>query len=173
MMKAPALGAIWVYQNFISPYKGFSCAHRVVHGGDGCSGFAKTASRNLTFSKPSPRSKPAWRTARRPRCNGAGNVVAMKMSMTAVVGANAKASARTTTVMIASTTAQSAAPATVAAVRISAGPARAAMIAEISKIAPRDVIAATSEDAEIGRAALAALFSLCTHSNRGSCDARL
>jgi hypothetical protein len=47
------------------------------------------------------------------------------------------------------------------------------MIAEISKIAPRDVIAATSEDAEIGRAALAALFSLCTHSNRGSCDARL
>lgn len=41
MLRMPALGLIWAYQNFISPYKGFSCAHRVVHGGAGCSGYAK------------------------------------------------------------------------------------------------------------------------------------
>src|SRR5688572_27172010 len=33
--------AIEAYQRFISPYKGFRCAHRAVHGRDSCSQFAK------------------------------------------------------------------------------------------------------------------------------------
>src|SRR5688500_17339983 len=32
---------IEAYQRFISPYKGFRCAHRAVHGRDSCSQFAK------------------------------------------------------------------------------------------------------------------------------------
>jgi putative component of membrane protein insertase Oxa1/YidC/SpoIIIJ protein YidD len=32
---------IEAYQRFISPYKGFRCAHRAVHGKDSCSQFAK------------------------------------------------------------------------------------------------------------------------------------
>jgi putative component of membrane protein insertase Oxa1/YidC/SpoIIIJ protein YidD len=32
---------IEAYQRFISPYKGFCCAHRAVHGRDSCSQFAK------------------------------------------------------------------------------------------------------------------------------------
>lgn len=33
--------AIEAYQRFISPYKGFRCAHRAVYGRDSCSQFAK------------------------------------------------------------------------------------------------------------------------------------
>ncbi len=33
--------ALEAYQQFISPYKGFRCAHRAVHGRDSCSQFAK------------------------------------------------------------------------------------------------------------------------------------
>lgn len=33
--------AIEAYQRFLSPYKGFRCAHRAVHGKDSCSQFAK------------------------------------------------------------------------------------------------------------------------------------
>ena len=36
-----AAWAIEAYQRFISPYKGFRCAHRAVHGKDSCSQFAK------------------------------------------------------------------------------------------------------------------------------------
>lgn len=42
-LAATALSLIWVYQRYISPRKGFSCAHRVLHGGPGCSGYAKHA----------------------------------------------------------------------------------------------------------------------------------
>ena len=38
-----ALGLIGIYQRWISPRKGFRCAHAVLHGGTGCSGFAKQA----------------------------------------------------------------------------------------------------------------------------------
>ena len=31
------------YQRYVSPYKGFCCAYRVVRGGDSCSEFAKQA----------------------------------------------------------------------------------------------------------------------------------
>ncbi len=40
-----ALALIGFYQRRISPYKGFRCAHAVLHGGPGCSGFAKSAIR--------------------------------------------------------------------------------------------------------------------------------
>ncbi|QGW80380.1 membrane protein insertion efficiency factor YidD [Variovorax paradoxus] len=42
-MKNFAIAAIDGYQRFISPYKGFSCAHRVRTGGASCSRFAKRA----------------------------------------------------------------------------------------------------------------------------------
>jgi len=41
MLARAALGSIWVYQTYISPRKGFRCAHSVVHSGTGCSGYAK------------------------------------------------------------------------------------------------------------------------------------
>lgn len=40
-----ALGLIGLYQRWISPRKGFRCAHAVLNGGPGCSGFAKSAIR--------------------------------------------------------------------------------------------------------------------------------
>ncbi|MEM7472665.1 MAG: membrane protein insertion efficiency factor YidD [Pseudomonadota bacterium] len=43
MFSKTALGAIWVYQQYISPHKGFRCAYAVHHGGTGCSGYAKGA----------------------------------------------------------------------------------------------------------------------------------
>lgn len=35
--------AIDAYQAWVSPYKGFRCAHNVLHGRGGCSGFGKRA----------------------------------------------------------------------------------------------------------------------------------
>jgi putative component of membrane protein insertase Oxa1/YidC/SpoIIIJ protein YidD len=43
MLRWLAIGMIRVYQRWISPYKGFRCAHRVVHGGASCSEFAVQA----------------------------------------------------------------------------------------------------------------------------------
>ncbi|RSZ47622.1 MULTISPECIES: membrane protein insertion efficiency factor YidD [unclassified Variovorax] len=42
-MKLLAIAAIDGYQRFISPYKGFGCAHRVQTGRASCSQFAKRA----------------------------------------------------------------------------------------------------------------------------------
>ncbi|MEO0864779.1 MAG: membrane protein insertion efficiency factor YidD [Pseudomonadota bacterium] len=41
MLGRVALGGIWAYQRYLSPRKGYACAHRVAHGGTGCSGYAK------------------------------------------------------------------------------------------------------------------------------------
>ena len=49
MLSKMALGAIWGYQQFISPRKGFRCAYSVRHGGTGCSGYAKFAIRDHGF----------------------------------------------------------------------------------------------------------------------------
>lgn len=40
-MKSIAIAAIKFYQKKISPHKGYSCAHRVYHGGDSCSQYVK------------------------------------------------------------------------------------------------------------------------------------
>ncbi|MEM9585016.1 MAG: membrane protein insertion efficiency factor YidD [Pseudomonadota bacterium] len=45
MLSKMALAAIWGYQQYISPHKGFRCAYSVQHGGTGCSGYAKFAIR--------------------------------------------------------------------------------------------------------------------------------
>lgn len=49
-----ALVVIWVYQNAISPHKGYRCAYSVVHGGTGCSGYAKHAIRDRGVLKAIP-----------------------------------------------------------------------------------------------------------------------
>lgn len=43
MLKRIALAAISLYQRYLSPRKGYSCAYRVRAGGVGCSGFGKHA----------------------------------------------------------------------------------------------------------------------------------
>jgi putative component of membrane protein insertase Oxa1/YidC/SpoIIIJ protein YidD len=43
MLKRIALAAIGLYQRYLSPRKGYSCAYRVRAGGVGCSGFGKHA----------------------------------------------------------------------------------------------------------------------------------
>ncbi|AKG20922.1 membrane protein insertion efficiency factor YidD [Calothrix sp. 336/3] len=42
--------AISGYQKFISPHKGFSCAHRVLYGGESCSQYIKRAIANYGIS---------------------------------------------------------------------------------------------------------------------------
>jgi putative component of membrane protein insertase Oxa1/YidC/SpoIIIJ protein YidD len=49
MVSKLALGAIWGYQRYVSPWKGFRCAHSVLHGGTGCSGFARSAIQDHGF----------------------------------------------------------------------------------------------------------------------------
>lgn len=46
MLTRAGLGAIWIYQRYVSPRKGFRCAYSVHFGGPGCSGFAKAALRD-------------------------------------------------------------------------------------------------------------------------------
>lgn len=41
-MKAVILFSIDLYKRYLSPYKGFSCAHAWVHGGDSCSTHIRT-----------------------------------------------------------------------------------------------------------------------------------
>ncbi len=41
LAKTMAINSIIAYQNLISPRKGFSCPHRLLHGGDSCSDYVK------------------------------------------------------------------------------------------------------------------------------------
>lgn len=45
MVSQIAIAAIGGYQRWVSPRKGFNCAHRVLHGGTGCAGYTKEAIR--------------------------------------------------------------------------------------------------------------------------------
>ncbi|MEH2358893.1 membrane protein insertion efficiency factor YidD [Nostoc sp.] len=42
LAKTMAIESITAYQKYISPSKGFSCSHRLLHGGDSCSNYVKT-----------------------------------------------------------------------------------------------------------------------------------
>ncbi|WP_193198127.1 membrane protein insertion efficiency factor YidD [Nostoc sp. MG11] len=41
LAKTMAINSIATYQKYISPVKGFSCPHRLLHGGDSCSNYVK------------------------------------------------------------------------------------------------------------------------------------
>ncbi|MBD2441482.1 membrane protein insertion efficiency factor YidD [Nostoc sp. FACHB-110] len=41
LAKTMAINSISVYQNYLSPLKGFSCPHRQLHGGESCSTYIK------------------------------------------------------------------------------------------------------------------------------------
>ncbi|MBD2509923.1 membrane protein insertion efficiency factor YidD [Nostoc punctiforme] len=41
LAKTMAIESITAYQKYISPSKGFSCSHRLLHGGDSCSNYVK------------------------------------------------------------------------------------------------------------------------------------
>lgn len=41
LSRSTAISAIGFYQRYISPYKGFRCAHRVLHSESSCSAYAK------------------------------------------------------------------------------------------------------------------------------------
>ena len=60
-MRSPAaalsIGAIGAYQRWISPRKGFCCAHRACTGGLSCSAFAKFALLRRGFIKALPEIK--------------------------------------------------------------------------------------------------------------------
>lgn len=43
VMSSAAIESIGLYRRYVSPYKGFSCAHRVFNGGSSCSAFAEQA----------------------------------------------------------------------------------------------------------------------------------
>lgn len=43
LLRAIAIASITGYQKHLSPHKGFSCAHRILYGGDSCSQYIKTA----------------------------------------------------------------------------------------------------------------------------------
>ncbi len=42
-LRAIAIAMITGYQRYLSPHKGFACAHRVLHGGLSCSEYVKVA----------------------------------------------------------------------------------------------------------------------------------
>ena len=58
-MKSPAallaLGGIGAYQRFVSPYKGFHCAHHACTGGMTCSNYGRFALREYGFFAALPR----------------------------------------------------------------------------------------------------------------------
>ena len=53
------------YQRFISPYKGFSCAHRRVYGGISCSAYVKQAIAQMGWKKAFPLVRQRFKDCRR------------------------------------------------------------------------------------------------------------
>ncbi|SMR81458.1 Haemolytic domain-containing protein [Aliiroseovarius halocynthiae] len=64
MLSHAAIAGIAAYQRWISPYKGFRCAYAAVHGGPGCSGFAKHAIQTHGFWPALPRIQERFRDCR-------------------------------------------------------------------------------------------------------------
>ncbi|MEB3277738.1 MAG: membrane protein insertion efficiency factor YidD [Lyngbya sp.] len=46
-----AIASISAYQKYLSPYKGFACAHRVLYGGESCSQYVKRMLGEVGFSE--------------------------------------------------------------------------------------------------------------------------
>ena len=46
-----AIASISTYQKYLSPYKGFACAHRVLYGGESCSQYVKRMLGEVGFSQ--------------------------------------------------------------------------------------------------------------------------
>jgi putative component of membrane protein insertase Oxa1/YidC/SpoIIIJ protein YidD len=51
LAKTMAINSIIAYKNYISPWKGFSCPHRLLHGGDSCSDYVKTMLTNQSLTE--------------------------------------------------------------------------------------------------------------------------
>ncbi len=51
LAKTMAINSIIAYQNYISPHKGFSCPHRLLHGGDSCSNYVKRMLTNQSLTE--------------------------------------------------------------------------------------------------------------------------
>jgi putative component of membrane protein insertase Oxa1/YidC/SpoIIIJ protein YidD len=51
LAKTMAINSIIAYQNNISPHKGFSCPHRLLHGGDSCSDYVKRMLTNQSLTE--------------------------------------------------------------------------------------------------------------------------
>lgn len=49
-LRLAAIGAIRAYQRWLSPFKGFRCAHQVVHGQGSCSHYALTVFQAHSFA---------------------------------------------------------------------------------------------------------------------------
>ncbi|MEO0521090.1 MAG: membrane protein insertion efficiency factor YidD [Cyanobacteria bacterium P01_A01_bin.116] len=54
LLTAVAAKLIRGYQKYLSPHKGYHCAHRVLHGGDSCSQYIKTQIENVGLVKATP-----------------------------------------------------------------------------------------------------------------------
>ena len=55
---------ITAYQNYLSPFKGFSCAHRVLHGTESCSQYVKRTILERGLSDAWPNSRQRFRDCR-------------------------------------------------------------------------------------------------------------
>ena len=64
MLSNASLWAIAAYQNWISPYKGFRCAYSVLHGGTGCSGYAKGQIKTLGLLLALPKIRARFQACR-------------------------------------------------------------------------------------------------------------
>ena len=51
LAKTMAINSIIAYKNYISPHKGFSCPHRLLHGGDSCSDYGEHLLTNQSLTK--------------------------------------------------------------------------------------------------------------------------
>ncbi len=59
-----AAGLITAYQKYLSPLKGFSCAHRVLHRGESCSQYVKRTILERGLSDAWPESRQRFRDCR-------------------------------------------------------------------------------------------------------------
>jgi putative component of membrane protein insertase Oxa1/YidC/SpoIIIJ protein YidD len=57
-------GLITVYQKYLSPLKGFSCAHRVLHRGESCSQYVKRTILERGLSDALPQTRQRFRDCR-------------------------------------------------------------------------------------------------------------
>ncbi|MFN6558547.1 MAG: membrane protein insertion efficiency factor YidD [Nostoc sp. ChiSLP01] len=85
-LRSVAIAIIGVYQRHLSPRKGYSCAHRIVHGGDSCSEYVKNVLADKSLFESTLLAKQRFRECNIAYISSKNRVIEFKDSVMVSVG---------------------------------------------------------------------------------------
>ncbi len=86
LLRSVSIAIIDVYQRYLSPRKGYSCTHRIVHGGESCSEYVKNVLADKSLFESTLLARQRFRDCNTAYISAKNRVVGSKDSVMASVG---------------------------------------------------------------------------------------